>query len=178
MNSGEILKKSESLCWKGLLALLVTVTAVAESGRAQVASNVVVWDTGSHLKDEAATQSRVGWKAVPSELFAFEPEPLKAASDPGYYGREYSFKGDTVVENRSFIAHFWSDKGQLVLYAKDTSAGGGSQGSSDASRKLWEFTPLHSKSQPGKIARCDILRNATDEVVIQAYFSGSPETSA
>src|SRR5262245_46834137 len=88
------------------------------AGWAEAATNVVVWDTGSRLPDTVNVENREGWKAVPSELFVFEAEPAKASSDPGYYGREYSFKGDVVVENRSLAAFFLSAKGTVAIYSK------------------------------------------------------------
>ena len=85
---------------------------------AQAAPNLIIWDTGARLAEAANGENRTVWKAVPSELFAFEADPLKAASDPGYYGREYSFKGDAVVENRSLVAVFLSEKGRVTFYSK------------------------------------------------------------
>src|SRR5437899_8526018 len=89
--------------------LLATAAALAAKQPSQ-ATNVVVWDTGSRLPGtgEGVSPSRAGWKAVPSELFVFESDPPKAASDPGYYGREYAFKGDAVVENQRLIDVFSS----------------------------------------------------------------------
>src|SRR6266540_341258 len=100
------------------LAFLAGAAGLLALQRSDAATNVVVWDTGSRLTDPTGAENRAGWKSVPSDLFVFEAEPLKAASDPGYYGREYSFKGDAVVENRSLAAVFWSAKGRVVLYAK------------------------------------------------------------
>ncbi len=159
-----------------LMALLLAIAATI--GLAEGASNVVLWDTHSRLKGDSAGENRAGWKAVPSELFVFEAEPLKAASDPGYYGRAYSFKGDTVVENHSFIAQFCSDKGRVILYSK--AGEGTAQPTADEGRKAWEFVPSQFRSQSCKITRCEILRNAADEVVIQASFAGtgSSATSA
>ncbi|HEY0549152.1 MAG TPA: hypothetical protein VGF13_06085, partial [Verrucomicrobiae bacterium] len=113
------------------------------------------------------------WKTVPSELFVFEPDPAKAASDPGYYGREYSFKGDAVVENHSLTAVFSSAKGRVVIYSK-------AEGQKKLGNQIVEFVPLQSKSQPGKISRCEILRNAADEIIIEAFFTanGSVDASA
>jgi hypothetical protein len=108
---------------------------------------------------------------VPSELFALEADPPKAASDPGYYGREYSFKGDAVVENHNLAAVFWSAKGRVVLYSKADTNGGASPGSNGFGEKLWEFVPLQSKTRSGKITRCEVLRNAADEVLIAVTIS-------
>ena len=86
--NGAILPKTRSLV---LLAILAGATAFQ---RTEAATNVVVWDAGSRFAETIDAENRAGWKAVPTELFAFEADPAKAASDPGYYGREYSFKGD------------------------------------------------------------------------------------
>jgi hypothetical protein len=161
--------------WLVLLAFASILTT-------QAATNVVIWDTGSRLAD--TTQNRAGWKSVPSELFVFEADPGKAASDPGYYGREYSFKGDAVVENHRLTAVFWSAKGRVVLYSKEdttaSSPGGASAENAGFGKKIIEFVPLQSKAQPGRITRCEILRNTADEVVLEVSFSatGSADVSA
>jgi hypothetical protein len=117
---------------------------------------------------------------VPSELFALEADPPKAASDPGYYGREYSFKGDAVVENHNLAAVFRSAKGRVVLYSKADTNGGASPGGNGFGKKLWEFVPLQSKTRSGKITRCEVLRNAADEVLIAVTISvnGAVDASA
>ena len=157
----------------GLLAAM----GVLAAQQTQAATNVVLWDTGARLGDAVALENRAGWKAVPSELFVFEAEPSKAASDPGYYGREYSFTGDAVVENHGLTAVFWSAKGHVVVYSKVAASFTAAQ--ANPTRKLFEFVPLQLKSVSPKITRCEILRNAADEIMIEAFFAanGSPETS-
>src|SRR6058998_3225078 len=166
MKSYQGARKSELLLRKIVLLGLLAISAGFQ--RTAAAANVVVWDAGSRFADTIDVENRAGWKAVPSELFAFEAEPAKAASDPGYYGREYSFKGDAVVENRNLAAVFWSAKGRVVLYSKADDAPSGSGGVSPQSTglgaKILEFFPLQTKTPSGKISRCEILRNASDEV--------------
>jgi hypothetical protein len=137
------------------------------------APNLTVWDTGSRLVELTDVEKRTDWKAVPSELFALEAEPAKAASDPGYYGREYSFKGDAIVENHNLMAVFWSNKGRVVLYSKPNApaAGSASPTNGDVARKIVELAPILGTDQPGGISRCDILRNANDEVMMKVSFS-------
>src|SRR5438876_8588790 len=149
--NGAILPKTRSLV---LLAILAGASAFQ---RAAAAANVVVWDAGARFANAIDTENRAGWKAVPSELFAFEAEPAKAASDPGYYGREYSFKGDAVVENRELAAVFWWEKGRVVLYSKADAAqtGSASAGKPSLGKKILEFVPLQSKTPSGKIRRCE-----------------------
>src|SRR5258705_9079892 len=144
--NGAILPKTRSLV---LLAILAGATAFQ---RTEAAANVVVWDAGARFADTIDAEKRAGWKAVPSELFAFEADPPKAASDPGYYGREYSFKGDAVVENRGLAAVFWSAKGRVVLYSKAdaASAGGALSGNAGPGKKNLEFVPLQTKRPPAK----------------------------
>src|SRR6266851_4625904 len=109
MMSNQGVRKSDSLFQKkAALVMLAAVIVLPAIQRAEAATNVVVWDTGSRLADAAEVESRAGWIPVPAELFASEADPPKAASDPGYYGREYSLKGDAIVENRSLLAVFWS----------------------------------------------------------------------
>ncbi len=164
-------RKSESIWRRPTWLVLLTIAAgFAAIQRIEAATNVVVWDTGLRFGDTADAENRAGWKSVPSELFVFEADPPKAASDPGYYGREYSFKGDAVVENRSLTAVFWSARGRVVLYSKENANGGDSLGSNGFGKKVLEFIPLQPKAQPGKITRCEILRKAGDEVLMAVSF--------
>ncbi len=176
-------KKCDSLFRKttalGLLGISAGLTAIQQT---EAAANVVLWDTGDRFADAVNADNRAGWKAVPTELFAFEADPPKAASDPGYYGREYSFKGDVVVENSSLTAVFWSAKGRVVLYARaeGTMSNSASPGKAGFGKKILEFVPLQMKTQPGKLGRVEILRNAGDEIALEVSFSptGSADGSA
>ena len=174
--NGAFLPKPRSLV---LLAVLAGATAIQ---RTEAAANVVVWDAGSRFDDTIDAENRAGWKAVPSELFALEADPAKAASDPGYYGREYAFTGDAVVENCSLAAVFWSAKGRVVIYSKAdvTRTGGVSPGTASLGQKILEFAPRQTGPQPRKISRCEIVRNAGDEVTLNVSFSaeGSMDASA
>ncbi len=185
MKSDPCVKKSGSPFRKSVpLFLLAMVTGVTGLLPAQAATNVVIWDTGSPFVGTIASANRAAWIAVPSELFVLEAEPAKAASDPGYYGREYSFKGDAVVENRGLIAVFASAKGRVILYAKARDAGpGSSDGAGDQigfGYPIVELAPAQAKNLPAKIGRCAILRNAADEAMIEVSFGaqGSPGASA
>jgi hypothetical protein len=176
-------RKSEPRLQKTvLLGLSAISAALLAIQRTEAATNVVVWDAGSRFAETPGAENRTGWKAVPAELFAFETDPPKAASDPGYYGMEYSFKGDAVVENHSLAAVFWSAKGRVVIFSKADASlpGGASPGMTSLGQKVLEFAPLQTSAQAGKISRCDIVRNAGDEVQLQVSFSagGLPDSSA
>src|SRR5438128_1481695 len=124
--------------------------------QAESASNVTLWDTVSPFADSVSIADRSAWKRVPSDLLTLEADPPKASSDPGYYGREYSFKGDAVVENRSLAAVFWAAQGRVVVYSK-AEAGLPISDSASGGRKIFEFAPLEAK--PASIAQCKVLRN-------------------
>ncbi|MBI4664098.1 MAG: hypothetical protein HY735_35325 [Verrucomicrobia bacterium] len=170
--------------WRNMAVLVMFAFTVAQPTAcgAEAANNVALWDTASPFADTFDPSNRTGWKAVPTNLLSLEADPAKAASDPGYYGREYSFKGDAVVENHSLAAVFWSAKGRMVIYAKaaEASTGPAASATSTLGRKLLEFAPLQSKSQPVNISRCEILRHAGDEVALEAFFAakGSEALSA
>ena len=150
-----------------LLVLLATCTGPTIQ-RAEAATNVVVWDTISPIADSIHIENRTAWKVVPSDLFLLESDPLKAASDPGYYGRGYTFKGDAVVENCHLTAVFWAAQGRVVIYPNADAAQprDGSPG-----RKIVALTPLLAKTQPTRISHYEILRNAYDEVSLEVSFS-------
>ncbi len=159
MNSSLLLRKL-------FLAGVVTVLAM-QPARLSAASNVTLWDTGSAYR----AGERAAWKVVPSDLLSLEANPPKASSDPGYYGREYIFSGDAVVENNSLLAVFSSAAGKMLFYTK------GDHGKEEP-RLIFEFTP-QTKTAIGAINRCDILRNAGDEVRLNITFGGKnmPEYS-
>ena len=164
-----------------LLFLCGIVVGAATVQPAQAAPNVVIWDTSSPLADTFTTADRTTWKAVPSDLLDLEADPPEAKSDPGYYGREYAFKGDAVVESRSLAAVFWSAKGRVVIYARGAAAGpsGGMQGNPSLGTKQAEIYPLEAKAKAMTIRRVSVLRNTGDELALEAVFSaeGAPDAS-
>lgn len=123
-----------------------------------------LWDTAAPLAEAGLPQSRTGWMAVPTELFVFEVSPGKAVSDPGYWGREYAFKGDVVVENQGLLAIFSKARGSVALYAK-----------TPTSPKIAEIVPLGGKAGP--MSRIAIVRNAGDEVVLSVTYAGAGEVA-
>jgi len=165
--------------WVTLLTLAGAVTGFSA---VVMPATVAVWDTGSRFSDAAPAGDRTAWRAIPSELLAFEAEPLKAASDPGYYGREYAFAGDAVVENRHFLAVFESARGRVILYAKPAAAAAsGSVGAAPGlGVKVAELGPPIDTAPRRQIARCQVLRNIGDEVAMSVTFStsGLPDVSA
>ena len=164
-----------------LLFLCVSVVGAATVQPARTAPNVALWDTSSPLADTFTTTDRTAWKAVPSDLLDLEANPPEAKSDPGYYGREYAFKGDAVVETRSLAAVFWSAKGRVVIYARGAAAGasGGTQDNPSPGTKLVEIYPLETKATAMTIRRLSVLRNTGDELALEAGFSaeGAPDAS-
>src|SRR5437867_4076643 len=161
------------------LALLVIAAGVSPIQRAAASANVILWDTVSPLADTLNIESRAGRQPVPSDLLTLEADPPTASSDPGYYGREYSFKGDAVVENQKFVAVFWAAPGRVVVYAKPDAAVPTGVQNARLGKKLIEVVPLQTKTQPMAIKRCNILRNGDDEVALEVSFSakGSPDVS-
>jgi hypothetical protein len=120
----------------------------------QPATNVVIWDTQTRFGEKVNVQDRPAWKAVPTDLLALEADPAKAFSDPGYYGREYAFAGDAVVENGHFTTVFWSGKGRVAIYSK-----------TDPSQEVMGISLLQ-----GNTDRCTILRNTGDEAAIEVFY--------
>ncbi|HXP61281.1 MAG TPA: hypothetical protein VN829_12370 [Dongiaceae bacterium] len=164
--------------WQGLLAIAV---ALAAGQPAQAAPNIVLWDTLSPLSGDAEAQDRTGWKVVPSDLLSLEADPSTASSDPGYYGREYLFKGDAVVENSRLAAVFRSAKGQVDLYLKEAAASppGAAGLKGTLGRKIVELEPLATKARGAIVSRVEIVRNAGDETALEVTFSakGGPEAT-
>ncbi|MCP4610185.1 MAG: hypothetical protein GY845_15860 [Planctomycetes bacterium] len=148
--------------WKMVLIfLLMANPEISAAQRIQQKVNTIVWDTQSPFVNIVDVRSKTTWKVVPADLLTLELDPSAAISDPAYYGREYSFKGDVVVENRHLTAVFLSGKGKVVIYSK-----------TDLSRKKIEFFPLQLKGKPASINHCSILQNTGDEVALEVSFSG------
>ena len=130
-----------------LLATVLLVLAVRPSGpRTQrLAASlhpVTLWDTGTPLGDTIDLANRTQWKAVPPNLLLLEADPLKSSSDPGYYGREYTFQGDAVVENSYLTAVVWSSKGKVVVSSKNSKF--------EIGRRGWNRQPLHGLAEHGR----------------------------
>ena len=149
-----------------LITALVLLAAIKPSvsisqGKEETV-NAVVWDTLSPFVDTVDVRDRTNWQRVPADLLTLEADPPTAFSDPGYYGREYAFEGDVVVENNHFTAVFWSRKGKVVIYSKV-----------DSSQERVGFVPLQLKGKPASISHCSILQNTGDEAAVEVSFSGS-----
>ena len=147
--------------WKTILIfLLVTNPEISIAQRTQQKSNTIVWDTQSPFVNTVDVRDKTDWKIVPADLLTLELNPSAAVSDPAYYGREYSFKGDVVVENEHLTAVFLSGKGKVVIYSK-----------TDPSKKRIEFVPLQLKGKQASIKHGSILQNTGDEAVLEVSFS-------
>lgn len=151
---------------------------------AKAAANIVLWDTGSALADSSKPGDTTNWRPVPAEIFSLEKDPAKAASDPGYYGREYLFHGDAVVANHRLTAVFSSKQGGVTLFAKPLgeAINGGVTKDTDPGQKIAELVPLQLKSRAPVISDLRVVRNTDDAVALEVVFtsgaSGSASTSA
>jgi len=152
-----------------LILLLATSLRMSTAQAKEEMANAVVWDTLSPFVNTVDIRDRANWKPVPTDLLTLEADPSAAFSDPGYYGREYSFQGDAVVENEHLTAVFWSRRGKVVIYSRDPRRAG--EPKADCSQKTVEFIPLQSKRGPASIACCRILQNTGDEVALEVFFS-------
>ncbi len=161
---------SVSLRRVALATALACVAEMAISVVAAHAASVVLWDTGAPLPDAGTPQTRTGWTAVPTDLLMLEERPEKTISDPGYWGREHSFKGDAVVENQSLLAVFSAARGSVVIYAKE--------GLAQSGRRIAEVVPLTAKAgAPPTKRRIAIVRNAGDEVALEVIYSDAGESA-
>ncbi len=170
-----------------LAALFLGVLAAAGAPVGSASSPggaVVVLDTRATLPAETLPADRATWTVVPSDLLALEADPPKASSDPGYYGREYRFQGDAVVENSRLAAVFSSRRGRVLLYAKDLpgpvsdpAPRPGSLGRLVAECRLLDPPETPSGPSPA-LARVELLRNAADEVVVSVSSASGPGRAA
>jgi hypothetical protein len=160
----------------GPALLLLGVVAKAASPT----PNLVLWDTTSSGPGPIQVEDRKSWKVVPTDLLALEADPPKASSDPGYYGREYTFKGNAVIESRKLLVAFDSAHGCLALYCKDGNAEIALEprGESQTSRRVAEICPGPSVEHLAGTRRVDIVRNAADEIVLRIRLESSDSTDA
>jgi hypothetical protein len=149
------------LCNTALIVLLTTSISIQAAGSEGKTSNTLIWDTISPFGDTADFKNRTNWKTVPTDLLTLERDPVAASSDPGYYGREYTFSGDAVIENDHLAVVFHSKKGCVAAYSK-----------ADSNRKKLEFIPLELKGGPAEIIRCSILQNTGQDAALEVTFSG------
>ncbi len=123
-------------------------------------ANTLIWDTLSPFVNKVDIRNRANWKVVPADLLTLELDPSAAISDPAYHGREYSFKGDVVVENEHLTTVFSSKKGCVVIYSRV-----------DSSQKKLELIPLQLKAKPASITFSRILQNTGDNAALEVTFS-------
>lgn len=150
--------------WFVLSVIAVVTFSALGDGRA---ASVLLWDTGSPFSGADSVRKRVGWKIVPGDLLTLEADPAKASSDPGYYGREYTFAGDAAIENDHVTVVFASSQGGVAVYSR-----------TDPSEEVLRFDLRQVK---GSMGRCVVLENTGDSVVLQLLFSdggGGQESSA
>ncbi len=144
-----------------ILALVVAPCTCAIRG-AELSTCTRIWDTGQPLGDKVDVTNRAGWKRVPCNLLSLESDPAAAASDPGYYGCEYSFQADAVVENEHLIAVFRLKTGRVAVYSK-----------ADGSRKVFELAPARmgrAWAEIGRVDRCTLLRNTGSDAVLEVSY--------
>ena len=143
-----------------LILLLVISPRMLTAQRKEKIANTQVWDTLSPFLNKIDVRDRTNWKVVPSDLLRLEIDPPAGISDPGYYGREYFFKGDVVVENEYLTAVFSSKRGKVIIYSK-----------ADSKKMRMEFIPLQLNAKPANITSCRILQNSGDDVALEVSFS-------
>jgi len=161
MKSGRNTNSKKALSFKAAAILLMAAVPLVSTARsAEIPAQTQVWDTGSAFGEAVDAQARGNWKLVPPDLLTLEADPNAASSDPGYYGREYAFAGDAVVENAHVIAAFCSRKGRVVIYSK-----------ANPQAKKLEFVPLQLKQGPAKISRCSIVQNTGQAAALEVFFS-------
>lgn len=148
----------------GISSLPLLRAADGASAPPLPSSRVVVWDTITRLGEALESLPRDGWKPVPSDLLALETNPAKASSDPGYYGREYTFRGDAVVETPEVLAVFGSAKGRVTLFSR-----GGSTGA--VVTQIASCSPISAGTGASGIARVEVVRNAADEAILNVAFT-------
>jgi len=144
------------------MPLLVFVALAPTLSAARMVS---LWDTTTALGDTPDVARRSAWRTVPTDLMERETDPAQARSDPGYSGRAYDFRGDAAVENQGVLALFESARGRVTILAKPTAGGAPS-----VPQEVVHVMPLAGASAPARLKACSVIRNAGDDVVLDATF--------
>ncbi|MEJ2704682.1 MAG: hypothetical protein P8Z79_19780, partial [Sedimentisphaerales bacterium] len=132
MMSGRGAYRCEPPSWKrASIVLLMLSTGLSAAQTKENTANTCIWDTMSPFANTINLANRTRWRLVPTDLLTLKSNPDRASGDPGYYGREYAFEGDAVIENEHYTAAFQSAKGKVVLFSKG-----------DAGKQLAAFAPL------------------------------------
>ena len=161
MKSGRSISSyGRSLLRTSLIVLLATSAGVSTVRGGEGTANTIIRDTVSPFTGTVDLRDRSNWKVVPTNLLTLEADPPAAISDPGYYGREYEFRGDAVVENGHLIVVFLSAGGKVDIYSK-----------ADSNRKRMEIVALELKGKPAGITSCRILQNTGDNTALEVTFS-------
>jgi len=137
----------------GTLAFWAEPTVSGRRRMERLHTGTLIWDTQSPFVDEVDLLNRTNWQVVVGPKISTWPDPR---------GREYLFKGDTVVENDHLVAVFRSEKGRVVVYSK-----------AHSSEKKVEFVPLQFKEGPASITKCRILQNTGDDAALEVSFTGA-----
>lgn len=160
-----------------VVAFIAAYVGVSSSAFAATTPNVLLWDTGSPLT-VAPDAIQLQWRPVPAEALDQEKDPLKAASDPGYYGREYVFSGDAVVANSRMALVFQSQLGRMTLFAKDLLPGVSNAQPEKLGQKIAELIPLGTGVPIPSITGISVVRNFADEIALEVTFAAKQGAAA
>ncbi len=144
----------------GTVVVSTEATVLGMMATKRTLANTLVWDTTLPFGNKVDLRDRTNWRIVPADLLTLELDPPAAISDPAYYGREYSFQGDAVIENEHLIAVFWSRKGRVGIYS-----------TADLSEKRVELIPLQLKGKSASITYNRVLQNTGDNAALEISFS-------
>ncbi len=161
-----------------LLLLLLTAAAILLPAPHTAVAAVAVWDTMASFTDAIDLTTRGHWTRVPGDLLSLETDPLKAMSDPAYYGRDYVFSGDIVVENDRYTAVFQASTGRVLLYSGQDPISNGSQGTAVDDNPTVELTPLPTAATQTSMQTRRLLHNAGDQAVLEIGYSEDPSLTA
>jgi hypothetical protein len=161
MKSGRGASRYGSPSWKrASIILLVLSAGLSVAQTEENTGNTCIWDTMSPFANTINFANRTRWRLVPTDLLTLKSNPDRAAGDPGYYGREYAFQGDAVIENEHYTVAFQSATGKVVVFSKG-----------DAGKQLAAFAPLELKGSPATITKIKLLQNTGDEAALEITFS-------
>jgi hypothetical protein len=149
-------------CLCGLVFLVGAFIDALGMQAGKGANNVLIWDTSTPIENLTDSPVRPNWQLVPPNLMLLEDDPVKSSRDPGYYGRDYSFKGEAVVENDHYLILVRIREGQVLFRSK-----------SELQKRRLELAPLAQLPKTSSLQNCIILRNTGDEAVLHLSYAAA-----
>ncbi|MFC1607318.1 hypothetical protein ACFL47_05045 [Candidatus Latescibacterota bacterium] len=143
-----------------LFLMLAAQSGILNAQISVVTKKILIWDTVSSFKDQIDLQDKTGWQAVPAGTV-----------------KNYSSRGDIIIENEFLTAVFASVTGKVVIYTTYCEAlqrlHRGYLRVPETGRKRIELIPLQLKGKEAGMSSCRIVSKTANAVTVEVTYSNS-----